>query len=128
MGEEAWSFPRAVFVLCLILIPLHLLLDFFMSGSPLSRDLVFVYRVTLLFVGFVTGLKARSHLTALNSILVSAAIVALVFYLLHDGLRIGKVAIVDAFLDIGSPTLGLFFRMYLVPSRGLSFGTCGATA
>lgn len=111
MREGDWGFSKAVFILCLILIPLFLLSPLVLSGA-----LTYVYWITLLVVGFLTGFKARSHLTALNSTLVAAAIVALllclVLPLLHNGLRLGKTTFVDTLLDTAVPTLGLFFGLF----------------
>lgn len=110
MREGDWGFSKAVFILCLILIPLFLLSPLVLSGA-----LTYVYWITLLVVGFLTGFKARSHLTALNSTLVAAAIVALllclVLPLLHNGLRLGKTTFIDTLLATAGFTLGLFFRI-----------------
>lgn len=90
MRAGDWGFSKTVYIILIILLPLHLLFEVFLTGFLLSQGILYLYWIIILTTGVLTGFKARSSLTAVASILVTTAMLALLFHLLLPLLRAGS--------------------------------------
>lgn len=90
----AWGFWKIVVILCVIFLPFYIL----SSGILPFRDLA-VWCV-LLLLGFLAGLKSRSHWMALNSVLVTAVIVTLILAVVN-GVAFHRIALAYHYIGFG---------------------------
>jgi len=124
MRAGDWGFSKEVYVLLLILLPLHLLFEVFLTGFVLSQGILYLYWISILTTGVLTGFKARSSLAAVASILVIIATLTLIFQLLlpllHTGSRTLRPTLSGQALAIANIALAILQVLGLGVLAGLA--------
>ena len=89
-----WGFWKIVVILCVMFLPFFIL----SSGILPFRELT--VWCLLLLLGFLAGLKSRSHWMALNSVLVTAVIVTLILAVVTS-VRFHRIGLAYHYIGFG---------------------------